>query len=60
MCFVDFCSRKNDMGLIVALGEAGEIAYGSLFWDDGESFGMIYCIFARIVRLKYPVLADNA
>ena len=34
-------SRQNGMGLTVALGEAPSFeSTGSLFWDDGESYGM--------------------
>ena len=33
-------SRKNDMGLIVALSDSHR-ASGSMFWDDGESFGIL-------------------
>ena len=36
-----FGSRQNAMGLIVALGEADQTAEGDLFWDDGESYGML-------------------
>ncbi len=32
-------ARKNPMGLIVALNDAGT-ASGSLFYDDGDSIGM--------------------
>ena len=32
-------SRRNDMGVIVALSDTYE-ASGSLFWDDGETFGL--------------------
>uniref|UniRef100_A0A8C8VP34 Maltase n=1 Tax=Pelusios castaneus TaxID=367368 RepID=A0A8C8VP34_9SAUR len=33
-----FYSRKNPMGLIIALDDSGQAA-GDLFWDDGESTG---------------------
>uniref|UniRef100_M4AS73 Maltase n=1 Tax=Xiphophorus maculatus TaxID=8083 RepID=M4AS73_XIPMA len=33
-----FYSRKNPMGLIVALSDSGT-AEGSVFWDDGEGIG---------------------
>ncbi|XP_069737638.1 maltase-glucoamylase-like [Phaenicophaeus curvirostris] len=33
-------SRKNPMGLIIALDDNGE-AVGDLFWDDGESTGTV-------------------
>uniref|UniRef100_A0A3B3V9A7 alpha-glucosidase n=1 Tax=Poecilia latipinna TaxID=48699 RepID=A0A3B3V9A7_9TELE len=33
-----FYSRKNPMGLIVALSDSGT-AQGSVFWDDGEGIG---------------------
>uniref|UniRef100_A0A8B9C233 alpha-glucosidase n=1 Tax=Anser brachyrhynchus TaxID=132585 RepID=A0A8B9C233_9AVES len=32
-------SRKNPMGLIIALDDDGK-AYGDLFWDDGDSTGL--------------------
>ncbi|XP_065509451.1 maltase-glucoamylase-like [Caloenas nicobarica] len=33
-------SRKNPLGLIIALDDANE-AIGELFWDDGESIGTV-------------------
>ncbi|XP_067392749.1 sucrase-isomaltase, intestinal [Emydura macquarii macquarii] len=35
-----FYSRKNPMGLIIALDDSGQAA-GDLFWDDGESRGTV-------------------
>lgn len=44
MCVLGFCcvyvfSRRNPMGLIVALDDNNEAA-GELFWDDGDSRGI--------------------
>ena len=36
-----FFSRKNPLGLLVALDNGGA-ANGAFFWDDGDSNG-IYC-----------------
>lgn len=45
MCVVcGLCSRLNAMGLLVALSSK-YAAQGSLFWDDGESFGQFIYLF---------------
>ena len=35
-----YASRQNSMGLMVVFDEK-YLAHGSLFWDDGESMGML-------------------
>lgn len=46
--YVYVCSRRNPMGLIVALDDNNQAA-GELFWDDGDSRGivafLILCLF---------------
>lgn len=36
------CSRKNPLGLIVALDDNGA-AVGDFFWDDGETKSKSHC-----------------
>lgn len=38
--FYFYFSRKNPLGLIVALSDNGT-AEGSLFWDDGDGVGKV-------------------
>lgn len=38
--YVYVSSRNNPMGLIVALDDKNQAA-GELFWDDGDSRGMV-------------------
>lgn len=43
--FIFLCSRLLSMGIIVALDQHPMYeAKGSLFWDDGVSFGNASCI----------------
>uniref|UniRef100_A0A8B9I6H6 alpha-glucosidase n=1 Tax=Anser brachyrhynchus TaxID=132585 RepID=A0A8B9I6H6_9AVES len=44
-------SRKNPMGLIIALDDDGK-AYGDLFWDDGDSTADDYLIFQNILQMN--------
>uniref|UniRef100_A0A8C5TYL5 alpha-glucosidase n=1 Tax=Malurus cyaneus samueli TaxID=2593467 RepID=A0A8C5TYL5_9PASS len=47
-------SRKNPMGLLIALDENNE-ASGDLFWDDGESTGdmttLLFIIFQNVLEV---------
>lgn len=40
VCYVYVSSRRNPMGLIIALDDNNEAA-GELFWDDGDSRGIV-------------------
>lgn len=44
--YVYVSSRRNPMGLIVALDENNQAA-GELFWDDGDSRGIV-CKYAGV------------
>lgn len=54
--FCPFCfSRKNPLGLIVALSDAGT-AKGSFFWDDGEGIGKQKVTFEHVLPPKQQIL----
>jgi len=48
-------SRRNTLGLIVALDEAGE-ASGSLFWDDGEDIDTIGSNSFRMITFSVSAM----
>lgn len=54
--FCPFCfSRKNPLGLIVALSDAGT-AKGSFLWDDGEGIGKQKVTFEHVQPPKQQIL----
>uniref|UniRef100_A0AAX7UXJ2 alpha-glucosidase n=1 Tax=Astatotilapia calliptera TaxID=8154 RepID=A0AAX7UXJ2_ASTCA len=50
-----YYSRKNPLGLIVALSDAGT-AKGSFFWDDGEGIGKQKVTFEHVQPPKQQIL----
>ena len=46
------CSRRNPLGLIIALDENKE-AKGELFWDDGETKGELHIGVSRRASLSF-------
>lgn len=68
MCvYVYLTSRRNPMGLIIALDDHDSAA-GELFWDDGDSRGIVsffffffFCLFASMLCIAITTdwILDN-